>query len=351
MLSSRRVQQILDHLNTAVLTLDGILRITSLNSAAEQLLGMSRRHARGKPLVQSLGNQAGLLEPIRKALDSGQTLTVHELPLRLPDGRHATLDCTVTPIAEGKGRDRMLVECIEVDRLQRIARASDLAQRQAANREMLRGLAHEIKNPLGGVRGAAQLLDRELPDRRYREYTRIIIHEADRLRNLVDRMTSAEQPAQRAALNVHAILEHVRLLIQAECGEAVEMLRDYDPSLPLVLGDEEHLTQALLNVVKNAAQALAGHGRIRMITRFARHVTLGERFHRQAVRVDIEDNGPGVPPALRERLFYPMVTGRPDGTGLGLAIANDIVVKHGGAIEFESEPGRTRFSFYLPIAG
>jgi two-component system nitrogen regulation sensor histidine kinase GlnL len=350
MLSSRRVQKILDNLNTAVLTLDGVLRITSLNTAAEQLLGMSRRHARGRPLAQSVAGNGGLLDPIRKALDSGQTLIVYEVPLRLPDGRHATVDCTVTPIAEDNGRDRLVVECTEVDRLQRMARGTDLAQRQAANREMLRGLAHEIKNPLGGVRGAAQLLDRELPERQYREYTRIIIHEADRLRKLVDRMLSAEQLPRRATLNVHTVLEHVRLLVEAECGADLKVVRDYDPSLPNVLGDEEQLTQALLNVVRNSIQALDCRGRMRLVTRIARRVTLGERIQRQAVRIDIEDDGPGVPPALRERLFYPMVTGRPDGTGLGLAIAHEIATRHGGAIEFESEPGRTRFTFYLPIA-
>lgn len=191
-------------------------------------------------------------------------------------------------------------------------------------------------------------MEQELPDSKYHEYTRIIIHEADRLRNLVDRMTGPRRSFENSSVNVHELLEHVRKLIEAEADNAVVIERDYDPSLPNILGETEQLIQALLNIVRNAKQALENTGNIRLRTRIEHQFTIGQNVHRQAIRIDIEDDGPGIAEPLQERMFYPMVTGREDGTGLGLSIAQDIVSKHNGVIECKSRPGKTRFSIYIP---
>jgi two-component system nitrogen regulation sensor histidine kinase GlnL len=231
----------------------------------------------------------------------------------------------------------------------RLARDENMLDRQAANRAVMRGLAHEIKNPLGGLRGAAQLLERELPDKSLKEYTRIIIHEADRLRNLVDRMMGPHQPLKKKPVNLHEILEHVRKLMLVEVPVGLTLERQYDPSLPEFKGEPEQLIQAVLNIVRNSAEAIEYKGVIHLRTRIERSFTIGQKRHRLVLRTDIEDNGPGIPEEIREHIFYPMVTAKPGGTGLGLSIAQDIVTKHGGLIECDSRPGLTVFSIYLPL--
>jgi two-component system, NtrC family, nitrogen regulation sensor histidine kinase GlnL len=214
---------------------------------------------------------------------------------------------------------------------------------------VLRGLAHEVKNPLGGLRGAAQLLERELSDKQLKEYTRIIVHEADRLRNLVDRVMGGYTPLNKRPVNVHEVLEHVRKLVLVETPVGLTVRCDYDPSLPTLQADAEQLIQAALNILRNSVQALGGKGTVVIRTRIERSFTIGHTHHRLALRVDIEDNGPGIPAELLDKIFYPMVTGRADGTGLGLSIAQDIVARHGGLIECASQPGRTLFTLYLPV--
>jgi two-component system nitrogen regulation sensor histidine kinase GlnL len=214
---------------------------------------------------------------------------------------------------------------------------------------MVRQLAHEIKNPLGGLRGAAQLLERELPAVELREYTRVIIGEADRLTALVDSMARPSQTPSKTALNVHEICEHVYHLVRAEAPPTLSIERDYDPSLPDGRLDRHQLIQALLNVARNALQAQGDKGRIVLRTRARSNVTIGPVLHRLMASVQVEDNGPGVPQQLRASIFYPLVTGRANGTGLGLAVAQELVTRNGGIIEFESEVGRTVFTLLLPL--
>ncbi len=347
--SNERAQRILASLNTAVLTCDGDLNVTSSNSAAEALFGLSANQLAQRALPDLCSNDEQAVAPLLKALDTGQPVTAHVMQLKLSPGTTITVDYTATPVVDGEGDDCLILELIRVDRFLRLAKEDNLADSHAAGRAVLRGLAHEIKNPLGGLRGAAQLLDRELPDRSYREYTRIIIHEADRLRNLVDRMMGPHQPLKSEAVNVHEILEHVRKLIQAETPQGLTILRDYDPSLPELQGDREQLIQAILNVVRNAVEAVGGRGCIRLLTRIRHFVSIGQVRHRRLIHIEIEDDGPGVPEGLRGQIFYPLVTGRAEGTGLGLSIAQDVIDRHGGMIEFTSEPGSTRFSLYLPF--
>jgi len=344
----RRADRILDSLVTAVIVCDPELRVSEINPAGELLFGVSAKQACGRPLASLVfGSPEVLMTPVHKARANNHPITVHDVIMELHTGRTVTVDFSVTPVDTSDSS--VVLELVQVDRFLRLAREDNRAGSHAANRAVLRGIAHEIKNPLGGLRGAAQLLDRELPDRSYREYTRIIIHEADRLRNLVDRMMGSYKPMNPRPVNVHAVLEHVRLLIQAEVPDGISFERDYDPSLPEIPGEHEQLIQVVLNIVRNAVEAMSGQGIIRISTRIVRSIYIGQRWHRQVVRVDIEDNGPGIPQELREKIFYPMVTGRAEGSGLGLSIAQDVVDRHGGMIQVDSVPGATCFSLYLPL--
>jgi len=340
--------RLLDQLATAVIWLDSSLCVLGLNSAAEMLLGTSRGKALGKPwaaLVLPGQTHQQYLEFVR---DSMQTLTLRELTLPLNDSasKNVMVDCILSAPEDGK----VLVEMTQVDRLARIARGSRARNRHAANQMVMRGLAHEIKNPLGGLRGAAQLLDDELENRELREYTRIITHEADRLTQLVDRMTSGLSKHEREVINIHEVLEHVRKLIEVEIPETISVSYDYDPSLPDIKADRPSLIQAFINLLRNAVEALDNEsGSIKIRTRIDRQMTIGRERHRQVIRVDVTDNGCGVPDEIKEQIFDPMVTGRADGTGLGLSIAQDIAGQHGGLIEYVSESGATCFSVYLPL--
>jgi two-component system, NtrC family, nitrogen regulation sensor histidine kinase GlnL len=341
---------ILDGLTTAVITLDHGLRITYINSAAESLFGLSRHHALGEPLAEAVARFGEHEDRLRKALETGSGFIERELKLRRSGEEPITVDCTVTPLLGGK--PGLMMEILALDRHLRISRDELLLTQHQASRELIRGMAHEIKNPLGGIRGAAQLLEREYPDSEHREYTQVIIREADRLQNLVDRLLGPNRLPQKEMVNVHQVLEHVRQLVEAEAPRGIVVLRDYDPSIPELLADREQLIQAALNVTRNALQALGARGSEGMIvlrTRTRRQLTINGRRHRLVIQMDIEDNGPGIPPAMMEKIFYPMVTTRAEGTGLGLPIAQYLIHSHGGLIECQSQPGRTVFSMFLPL--
>lgn len=341
-------RRILDNLNTAVINLDQQLCFLSINAAAEMLLENSEKRLLGQPL-ESLGTNRELINTLHQCLHTRHMITAHEQILTLPVDRHITVDYTITPVTDDKKEMLLLVEMVQVDRLIRLAREDSMLRRQQANRTLVKGLAHEIKNPLGGLRGAAQLLERELDNPKLQEYTQIIIHEADRLRSLVDRMFGPNQPLRRVPTNIHELLEHVRRLILAEVQDGIQFVNDYDPSLPEIMIDPDQMIQALLNVIRNAIQAMGQFGRIALRTRAERQFTLGQKRHRLVMRIDIEDNGPGIDPELLEHIFYPLVTGRADGTGLGLSITQDIITNHGGLIECHSQPQQTLFSLYLPL--
>lgn len=343
---------VLDGLTTAVICLDAKLAVASINSAGESLFEVGRRHAVGEPLMQVIGAFAPHMERLQGALESGTGFIEREMALRR-SGEPITIDCTVTPILLGKGTG-LLVECLALDRHLRISRDELLLSQHQASRELIRGLAHEIKNPLGGIRGAAQLLEKELPDSGQREYTGVIIREADRLQNLVNRMLGPNRAPQKVPVNIHEALEHVRQLCEAEGQTEIQFLRDYDPSIPELVADREQLIQAVLNVVRNAMQAIAGgrgDGLITLRSRTRRQFTIGGARYRLVIQIDIEDNGPGIAPAMIDRIFYPMVTTRAEGTGLGLPMAQYLIHAHGGVIECRSRPGCTVFSMYLPLNG
>ncbi len=336
----------LDLLSSAVILLDAELVIQYLNPAAENLFAISARQLLRRPLAQLLGEPPGLAAALDNALSNnwsytGQNLTTH---------RHGVeslhLDCTVTPVEAGS--IRLLLEFRHIDQQLKTEREERLAEQQQANRELIRNLAHEIKNPLGGIRGSAQLLERELANPQWREYTQVIIKEADRLQDLMNRLLSSHRLMQPQPVGIHEILERVRALILAEFPD-VEVRRDYDTSLPELTGDREQFIQAILNIVRNAAQALDGRGEIVLRTRARRQVTLAKRRYRLALELQVIDNGPGIPEAIRDQMFYPLVSGREGGSGLGLTLAQNFIQQHHGSIEADSRPGRTCFTVLLPI--
>ncbi|MGQ0622381.1 MAG: nitrogen regulation protein NR(II) [Panacagrimonas sp.] len=348
---------VLDGLTTAVVCLDSKLAVASINSAGESLFEVSRRHAVGEPLSTALPHFAPHKARFESALDAGTGFIERELSLRRAGDNPLTVDCTVTPVMIGKGAG-LLMECLSLDRHLRISRDELLLSQHHASRELIRNLAHEIKNPLGGIRGAAQLLEQDFPDSDHREYTRVIIREADRLQNLVNRMLGPNRLPQKAPVNIHEVMEHVRHLCEAESPPDVSFLRDYDPSIPEVVADREQLIQALLNLVRNAMQSLMGEGggggvdgAITLRSRTRRQFTIAGTRHRLVIQIDVEDTGPGIPSTLIDRIFYPMVTTRADGTGLGLPMAQYLIHAHGGLIECRSRPGCTVFSIYLPLDG
>lgn len=341
--------RILESLSTAVLVFDHALHLNYLNPAGEMLLAVSARQAHDQRLPDLLPGTAALAERLQQAVADNQPYTEHELRLHLPSGRDITVDCVVTPLSDQRSGGGLLVELTQVDRHLRIAREDNLLEQHQAARQLVRGLAHEIKNPLGGLRGAAQLLERELDNDDLKEYTRIIIGEADRLRSLVNRMLGPNQLPKMRPCNIHQIVEHVRSLVAAEDHPGLTLIRDYDPSIPDFLADPEQLIQSVLNIVRNAAQALGGQGQVILRTRTQRQFTIGHKRHKLVVRVDVIDNGPGIPPEMLETIFYPMVTGHAEGTGLGLSIAQSLVNVHGGIIECSSRPGHTEFTILLPL--
>ncbi|MFM7626569.1 MAG: nitrogen regulation protein NR(II) [Gammaproteobacteria bacterium] len=347
---------LLDALATGVVLLDVTGRVLHANVAAQGLLGAGLNQARGRMLAELLVDSVPLQALLQRARERGEVFAEGDIALRtVASPRDArSVDATVTPIEEISGSRRLLLELVDATPRARISRENELRARLEGSRMMTRQLAHEIKNPLGGVRGAAQLLERQLPDPALREYTGVIINEADRLTALVDGMLGPSRAPQKTPLNVHELCEHVFRLLQAEAPHGVVLERDYDPSVPEGEFDRNQLVQALLNLARNALQAVGQgpgeRGRIVLRTRAVANVHIGLARHRLAVRIDVVDDGPGVPAEIRGSLFYPLVTGRANGTGLGLAVAQEIVTRNGGSIEFESEPGRTVFSLLLPLA-
>lgn len=343
-------QTVLDHLNTAVMLFGSDLRLRYLNPAAEMLFQVSARHVLGLHAVDILPcPDAQVDRRLTQALTSRHPFTERELNVPIGDGRTITVNCTVLPLHHFDADAELLVEIHQVDRQLRITREEHLLSQHHATQALIRGLAHEIKNPLGGLRGAAQLLERELPDAGLREYTRIIIDEADRLQALMNRMIGPSRLPSRSRVNIHNVLEHVRGLILAEYPSGPAVQRDYDPSIPELSADQDRLIQAFLNLLRNAAAAAGPTGTVELCTRVLRQFTIGAKRHRLVLRAEVRDNGPGIREEIKDQIFFPMVSGHPGGTGLGLPIAQELINQHGGLIECESRPGETRFFVYLPL--
>lgn len=344
--------ELLDAMVTSVFLLDQDLQVTYLNAAAETLLGLGQNQALGRSIAELTRGAESLRPMFDRVREGGEGVVQRELAWSAPGGVDRTLDCAVTQVILG-GSARLLLEIEDITQHRRLTRENALLAQLGGSRLMVRQLAHEIKNPLGGLRGAAQLLERELLDPALREYTRVIISEADRLANLLDSMLGPGRPPSKQLTNVHELLERVYHLLRSEAPMGVTIDRDYDPSLPPLTLDPNHIIQAMLNLGRNAIQALTGapvdSPRLILRTRAASNASVGAHRHRLVASIQFEDNGPGVLNEIRETIFYPLVSGRADGSGLGLGIAQDLVSRHGGLIEFDSAPGRTIFVISLPM--
>ncbi len=351
-MSNSLYQKLLDNQTTAVILLTRDLQVNYMNSAAEVLLATSGTRTRGHHLNQLFNETDSSLEELKAATESGQSYTKRETQLLLHNNDNLIVDYTVTPFMDGTCY--LIIEIFPRDRWLKISREESLLGQQEASRLLIKGLAHEIKNPLGGIRGAAQLLARELDNEQQQDYTDIIIAEADRLRNLVDQMLGPNRQLAFVSLNIHEVLEHVTQLVEQECNGRIEIVRDYDPSIPDIPGNKEQLIQALLNILKNAMQAINEadnglKGVIRISSRTARQITLANIRHRMVCRIDILDNGPGIADELKDTIFYPMISGSASGSGLGLTIAQHIINQHQGLIQYQSEPGATCFTIFIPL--
>lgn len=338
-------EMILNSMLTNILLLDDKFAIQYVNPAAEQLLSQCSRKLQGSYFPDLFSYLSLDIRLMAHSLKQEQGFTDNEVNLVI-NGQLYVFALTAQTVNNGN----ILIEMAPLNNQKRLSQEQLQQAQQAAARELIRGLAHEIKNPLGGLRGAAQLLSRELPQNELQEYTKIIIAQADRLRNLVDRLLGPQRPPQQKVQNIHQAIEHIFALLNIEKPDNVKIIRDYDPSLPEFIHDAEQIEQVILNIAHNALQALGAEGgMITIRTRTAFQVTLQGKRYRLCARIDIEDNGPGIPVHLQDTLFYPMVSGREGGTGLGLSIARSILDQHYGKIEFNSWPGHTEFSIYLPI--
>jgi two-component system nitrogen regulation sensor histidine kinase GlnL len=333
----------LELLATAVVALDDHLVVRYANPAAESLLATGAKSLIGQPFLQLFDEREALERAMGDALTTHWDYSAQSVTYNRVGREPLPLACTMTRI-EAQGL-ALLAELRPMEEQLRYAREERLVFEQQANRELIRNLAHEIKNPLGGLRGSAQLLERELDKPELREYTQVIIQEADRLQRLMDRMLTPHRTPRLEPLGIHEVLERVRSLIKAEFS--LEIRRDYDPSIPEIVGDREQLIQAVLNIARNAAQS--GAKEITFRTRAVRQITILRQRHRLALELQVVDDGPGVPEEIQDRIFNPLVSGREGGTGLGLSLAQTFIQYHQGVIEFESRPGRTTFRILLPL--
>jgi two-component system nitrogen regulation sensor histidine kinase GlnL len=333
----------LDLLATAVVALDDEFVVRYANPAAENLFATGAKSLIGHPFLSLFSERAELETALDEARITHWDYSAQNVTYSRPGREPLPLSCVVTRIdASGLA---LLAELRPIEQQLRQAREERLVSGQQSNRELIRNLAHEIKNPLGGLRGSAQLLERELDKPELREYTQVIIKEADRLQGLMDRMLTPHRPPRIEPVSIHEVLERVRSLLRAEFG--IEILRDYDPSLPEVMGDREQLIQAVLNIARNSAQAQSTTVTFR--TRSVRQQTILRQRHRLALELQVIDDGPGIPEEIRDRIFNPLVSGREGGSGLGLSLTQTFVQYHHGVVEFESRPGRTIFRILLPL--
>jgi two-component system nitrogen regulation sensor histidine kinase GlnL len=331
-------------LTTALVVLDDELVVVFMNLAAQNLFAQSARQAVGQPLAKIIRPADELVTLCRRALATRLTFGLRELSVWIA-GREISLDCRAAPLENEGG---LLLELTDTEPERALRREAGLVAQQRISRRIARQLAHEVKNPLGGLRGAAQLLERQLASSELKAYTRVIIDEADRLAALVDSVLGARGARMPEEFNLHRVTEHVASLIEAEKPAAVALARDYDPSLPPVHADRNQLIQAFLNIARNAMQAVGERGHLIFRTRVLSNFVIGGVRHRLVVSAEIEDDGPGIADEIKETIFYPLVTGKPTGTGIGLTIAQDLTSANGGLIEFTSRPGCTVFRIRIP---
>lgn len=342
-------QQLGGQLATAVIVLDRSFIIQYVNLSAEAILVKSFDKLVGKSFNDIFFTSSISEIQLQQLLDSGQEFTDSDVTLQFIDHQKITVEFTASSV-EFNNNPHILIEFNQIDKQKQISEEAFQHQQWESARDLIKGLAHEIKNPLGGLRGAAQLLSMELDDDK-KEYTAMIIEQADRLTNLVDRLLGPNQLPKMTKQNIHLVLEKIFRLVSFDNTTNIELKRDYDPSIPEVTFDEEKLQQAVLNIVSNAMQVLDDAGQITLKTRIASNQTINGKRIKLAVKIAIIDNGPGIPEHIQDTLFYPMVSGRANGTGIGLSISQTLVNQHHGKLSCSSRPGHTEFTILLPLDG
>jgi len=347
--NSKLAFRVLENLNHAVLLFDQALTLRYINVEAERLFGNSAQRLLGQTAQMLFSGETDLVVQLDHAIATLQPFTHRAISITLSYKNPIMVDLTASPFSDNQVVNEIIVDISQVDRMVRIAQDEILLKQQNVTQEIVRGLAHEVKNPLGGIRGAAQLLEKELPNKDLKEYTQVIISEADRLQNLVNRLLGPSTVSKQQVVNIHEMLERVRQLVLAEVDGNIKLHRDYDPSIPDLKADPDQLIQAILNIVRNAVQALSGSGNIYLKTRIQRQFSIGHHRYRLVVSISIIDDGPGIPSDIKDRIFYPLVTSRAEGTGLGLSIAQSLIQKHSGIIECHSTPGDTEFTINIPL--
>jgi two-component system nitrogen regulation sensor histidine kinase GlnL len=357
-LMSRHWQNILESMSIALMLVDTKGEILLVNTSAEDLLSTSRRSIEGRVLKDIFVEKKGLQTLFNRCVKTAAKYTYREMEFVNLMSKFAA-DITLTPITldgyETKQGDKVdsaiLLELVRTDRISRVAQETQNIEQQKSNRLMMRGMSHEIKNPLSGIRGAAQLLQSELADPEQQEFTKIIIRESDRLTNLVSRVMGSHRQYAFEPVNIHYVVEHVAKLVKASKPQGLTIKKDYDPSLPEFMGDAEQLIQAIMNIVKNAVEAQENSAEqvVGIRTRLERNFTVGKVLHRNLIKLQIWDHGQGVPEEIKQLIFNPMITGRAEGTGIGLAISQEIIQRHDGLIALEEFNQHTCFSIYLPL--
>ena len=342
--------RILESMSSAILVFNRKLQLSYINPAGETMFSLSARQLINKSYAELIEDKVDLENHLRMSFENQHPFTQHEIKLTLVPDIPVVVDFIVLPLSQPDGEDSLLVELYNLDRLLQISREENQMAQQQATQKVMRGLAHEIKNPLSGLRGAAQLLERELVSDDLKEYTQVIIDEADRLRKLVDRILGPNKLPEKEKINIHNVIEHVIRILTTDKSEEIVFQRDYDPSIPELYADSDQLVQAVLNIAKNAVESLKDKGNIIFRTRVKRKLTIGDKRYDLAVNLSITDDGPGIPLEMHDKIFFPMVTGRAEGTGLGLTIAQSLVLLHDGLIEFTSVAGKTQFNVLLPIS-
>ncbi|VAW54880.1 Nitrogen regulation protein NtrB [hydrothermal vent metagenome] len=358
LLDNNSSQTIIDNLHSAVIVIGEDLQIVCMNPAAEMLFHISNARANNKSIRELIINEHEFFDRLERSIVSSHPYTVYEDQLLLHHHQTVDVDYSVSPIQYHEKGAFLLLEFIRLKTQHKLSHEDSILSQHEASKSLLRGLAHEIKNPLGGIRGAAQLLEREMnntTENDTSQLTQIIINEADRLKNLLDRMVGPKDIPTKSNVNIHKILEHVRQLVSAE-NDQVNIAADYDPSLPDLYADESMMVQVILNITRNAVTALdlknteaVENKKIIFKTRAQRNCKIGSHTYPLVAKIDISDNGSGVSKAIQEKIFMPMITGHAEGTGLGLSIAQTLVQQHNGLIEFTSKPGETIFTLLLPL--
>ena len=336
---------VLDNLRTAILIFDANFNYVYTNTSAIDLLGSSSTL---KEITLLKCENVSLTTYLKKVREDSRSVMLRDLKFKNFDRLEKIVDRNISSY-NSQNSQYILMELNETGRLYNISIDQNLIDQQKATREMVKGLSHEIKNPLGGIMGAAQLLDKTLKDESQAKFTKIIRKESERLLKLINAMASPMPSSNKENINIHEITEHVLELFKYdEENTHVSFVKDYDPSIPQLSLDRHQIIQSLINIIRNAIQAISKDGTITIRTRPIFKHTIGDIKHDLVVKIDVIDNGIGIPEDKLKEIFYPMVTTKNDGMGLGLTIAQSIIIQNNGVIECKSKNKETIFSIILP---